>query len=240
MKELDSLLNDVDQAQLLGYAGDEKQSMLLGQLAELAKKHPAKAAAAVKKIASMQAAGGNNLSPRDQAILRIDGLPKPIREALFDKRLQLVDDVIYVAKAAGGLSSVEMFKSDDDKVHGASNIAKAQLDKDLHFIITSVRLTSGIDPSVKDANYGIIAKEIANGDFEFKINGGRYVFPKDSATSRFDTTGKQNVLVGEFILSTPKWIEPDTDIIWDLKFSNPLAALTNIRAELIGVRVIKA
>lgn len=240
MEELDSLLNDVDQAQLLGYAGDEKQAMLLGQLAVLARTHPKRAAAAVRKITAMQAAGGNNLSPRDQAILRIDGLPKEIRAALFDKRLQLVDDVIYVAKAAGGLTDLEMFRSDDLKGHGVSNIAKAQLDKDLHFIITSVRLTSGINVSVKDTTYGIIAAEIANGDFEFKINGGRYIFPKDSATSRFDTTGKQNVLEGEFVLSTPKWIEPDTDVIWDLTFSNPAVANTNIRAELIGVRVIKA
>lgn len=234
---LESVLNDVDQSQLLGYAGDEKQAMLLGALV---KASPLVRKAALKKISSMQAAGGNNLSPRDHAILRIDGLPKEIREGLADKRLQLVDDVIYITKVASVVSDVELFKSDDLKGHGTSNIAKAQLDKDLHFLITSVRLTSGVNASPKDATYGIIAKEISNGDFEFKINGGRYVFPKDSATSRFDTTGKQNVAVGEFVLSTPKWIEPDTDIIWNLKFSNPSAANTNIRAELIGVRVIKA
>lgn len=239
---LHQVTNNIDSAQLLGYSGDENQAILLGALVELQKKDPAAASAVLKKITSMQSAGGANLSPRDHAILRIDGLPKEIQKALFDKRLQLVDDVIYITKKASVVTDIEMFKSDDLKGHGFSNIAKAQLDKDLHFLITSVRLTSGVEPTgdPKITPYGIIAKEIANGDFELKINGGRYVFPKDAGTSKFDTTGKTEVQPGEVKLSTPKWIEPDTDIIWDLKFSAPTAANTSIKAELIGVRVIKA
>ena len=241
--ELENVLNNIDTAQLLGYGGEEKARMLLGDIAEIAKASPVAAVAAIKRIGQMQAAGGKNLSPRDHAIMRIDGLPPEIQKALADKRLQLVDDVIYITKRASVTNIIEMFKSDDLKAHGLSNIAKSQLDKDLHFMITSVRLTSGVESGSGDpalCNYGLIAKEIANSDFEFKINGGRYVFPKDSGTSRFDTTGVMDVQVGEFKLNNPKWIEPETDIIWDFKLGVPTVLNTCVKVELIGVRVLKA
>ena len=235
MNELEQALQGLE-LQLLGYAGAERIQTVMGALA---KTTPANQAAVLKRVANIQQAGGANLSRRDHAMMRIDALPADIQKALATKRLQLVDDTIYTVKVANAVSSVEMFKSDDDKSHGVSNVAKAQLDKDQFFLITGIRVTSGIDADKLNAAYGIIAKAIANGDFEFTINGGQAVLPKDTATSCFDTTNKTTGRNGEISLDNPKWIEPGTDIKFNLTFSQASVANTNIKVELIGVRVVK-
>lgn len=237
MNELERILNGTDLS-LLGYAGPQVQEMLLGALNVAP---PAARAAAFKRITAAQNAGGANLSPRDQAVLRVSALPVDIQQGLAAKRLQMVDHTIFVNKLfAAATSRLEMFKSDDDKGHGVANIAKAQLDKDQWFLLTGVRVTSAVSATLSDAAFGIIAKAIANGDFEMKANGGKYVFPKDSAMSRFDTTNKTNVQFGEFPVSNPKWLEPGADITFDISTSQATVANTCVKVELIGVTVYSA
>lgn len=236
MNELDNILNAYEPS-LLGYAGNQVQEQILGAMSRAT---PAQRAAAFKKISAAQNAGGVNLSPRDHAVLRVAGLPEAIQMGLASKKLQFVDHTIFATKVANAVTSIEMFKSDDDKAHGVSNIAKAQLDKDHWFLLTGVRITSGVSAVLSDTAYSVAAKAILAGDFEFKANGNKYVFPKDSGLSRFDTTNKTNVAAGEAQLSNPKWLEPGTDILFDMKFPQATAANTNIKIELIGVLVYPA
>jgi len=236
--DLDSILNNDDQMAAIGYASLDKQETLLGAVAAIP--NPAKRQAAINKVLRPKTiGGGQNMSPRDEAMKRLGGLPKEIRSGLADFRLQLADASLYVVKPAGGVSSVRMFKNDDTKNPGVANVSKAQLEKDQWFLLTHIRVTSGVSADPLDAAFGIIPKEIANGDFELKSNG-KYLMPKDSSMNIFDTTNKTDTLRGIYKLSNPKWIEPGTDIVLDIHFSEVSIADTALKAELIGVQVLPA
>lgn len=238
MNELENVLASTDLS-LLAYAGPQVQEMLLG--AVMAKATPQASLAALQKIKAAQSAGDANLTPRAQAVLRLSQLPEKIQQGLLKKQLQLSDHVVFMNKLfASATSSIEMLASNDDKGHGISNIAKAQLEKDQWFFLTGIRLTSAVSATLSDAAFGVIAKAIANGDFEFKANGGKYILPKDTACSQFDTANKTTGQTGEIKLSNPKWIEPGVDITFDIKTPQATVANTCIKLELIGVMVYPA
>ena len=218
---------------------DESKLHFNKMQALLDSKDPKARQAAHAKVLTPKAIGSGNLTPRDEAMKRLGSLPLNIRNGLAKFDLQLADHVLYAVKAANAVLSVRMFKNDDSKVVGVSNLSKGQLEKDQWFLLTHVRLTSGVQADPLAAAYGVIPLAVSNGDFELKVNG-KYLMPKDSSASIFDTTNQADVLRGVYKLANPKWIEPGTDITWDIRFSQASAANTNVKAELIGVQVIPA
>lgn len=234
--QLNAVLNNEDQLFAIGYASLETQGTLLGAIAAA---KPAVKAAAMKKLLAPKVIGGGRLSARDEAMKRLGTLPAEIRDGLAKFRLQIVDASAYAVKVANAVTSVRMFKNDDSKVVGVSNVSKGQLDKDQWFLLTHIRLTSAVAADPLNAAFGVIPLAIANGDFELKLNG-KYVMPKDTSANIFDTTNEADVLRGVFKLSNPKWIEPGTDIVLDLRFSQATAANTNVKVELMGAQIIPA
>jgi len=229
-----NIVNNADVADLMGYAALEKQEMLLGAIQAMPR---ASKAAAFKKLLTRQSAGGANLSARDEAIVRIGALPEYIQKGLADKRLQLSDASMFVTKSVGGATEVRMLKNDDNKNPGIGNISKQQLDKDNFFLVTGIRLLSAVDAAgPAGAAFGVVSKEVANGDFEFKANG-KYLLPKDNSNQIFNTTNKTDVLSGYYKLDNPKWIEPQVDIIMDIRFGVAAPVDTQLRFELIGAMV---
>lgn len=235
MNNAEEILLDDDLSGAFGYASFEKQAELMGVIERLPM--PKRAAAMRKLFAPKPPAPAGRLSARDEAIRRLGALPKEIRDGIAAKKLQIVDARFYAVKAASAVSSVRMLKNDDSKGEGVTNLSKGQLDKDLFFLCTGVMLLSGVDADPKLAVYDTVPFAIANGDFEFKANGGKYIVPKDMPAMVF-THGRTDREKGLFHLENPKWFEPQTDITFDMRFSAPTVANTNIKVVFIGAAVI--
>jgi hypothetical protein len=231
---LEEILYDEDRMGML-YANPEAASNLLGAIQQLpaAQKH-----AAMVKFLSPKNVGGDALTARDEAMKRIGALPAEIRNGLANKRLQLVDARYYVVKdVANGSTTVRMLASTDDKGPGVGNIAKQQLDKDFFFLCTGIILLSGVAADPMNCAFDTIEKGIANGDFTFRANG-KYLMPKDQSCSVFDTSNRTDIENGLFKFANPKWIEPQVDIDFDIRFSQALTNDTNIRLVLVGATVM--
>lgn len=231
--EANSLLMSVED---LGFLSPEKTEMLLGAIAAM---EPIKKRAAISKLTQTRvSAGGANLSSRDEAMMRLGMLPENIRQGLAQKRLQLADTNFYVVKAAGALTTIKMITNADTKSIGISNLANGKLDKDNYLLLTHVRLTAGISViGALDAAYGVVGKEVVNGQVEFK-NGTKYLLPNECGTKIFDTTGRTDVTVGTYRLANPKWLEPQQQLEFNLSLSQAAPANTFLRVELIGSAVV--
>lgn len=231
--EANALLTSVDD---LGFLSPEKTDMLLGAIAAMS---PIQKRAAVSKLTQTRiSAGGHNLSSRDEAMMRIGMLPKEIRDGLAAKRLQLADTVFYVVKAAGAATTLKMITNADLKAVGISNLPNGKLDKDNYFLLTHVRLMSGVSAvSAQAAAFGVPEKAIVNGQVEFKV-GTKYLLPNEFGLSVFETTNKTDVLEGMFRLASPKWIEPQQQLEFNMDMSKACEADTWVRVELHGSSVI--
>lgn len=233
---LEEVLLDEELSGFLGYAPFDKQAELMGVINAL----PAtQKRAAISHLMKPKAAAavGTSATPRDEAMKRLGALPAEIRKALAEKRLQLADSIYYVVKAAGGQTEIRMFTNDQTKVPGISNISKQQLEKDNFFLCTGLILLAGVDADPKLAAFDTIPKQVANGDFEFK-NGGHYLLPKDTSCQLFDTAQRTDIDNGLLRLHNPKWIEPQADIDFNVRFSGALAVNTNLKLLLVGASVI--
>lgn len=232
-EEANALLTSVDD---LGFLSPEKTDMLLGAIGAMP---PIQKRAAVSKLTQTRmSAGGHNLSSRDEAMMRLGMLPIPIRDGLAAKRLQLADTVFYIVKAAGTSTTVKMITNADLKSVGVSNLPNGKLDKDNYFLLTHVRLVSGVSENGGvDAAFGVPEKSIVNGQVEFKV-GTKYLLPNEFGLSVFDTTSKNDSLAGMFRLSSPKWIEPQQQLEFNMDLAKIAAPHTFIRLELHGSSVI--
>ena len=180
---------------------------------------------------------GNQATSSDEVMRRLDDLPTDIVAALADRRKALVDSRYYWNKAANAVASVAMISNADSKGHGTGNVAFAKLDKDNWFLMTGIILLSGVSADVKAAAYGKIALAIANGDFEFRINGGKHVLPKDISCNIFDSA-RTDIPLGYYKLESPKWVRPESEMFFDIQMSQATAANTAIHLELLGISVV--
>jgi hypothetical protein len=137
---------------------------------------------------------------------RIHLLPTEIQKGLASQSLQAVDTVIYVVKSVAGSKVVKMFKDDDNKVVGISNISSGKLEKGNFFLLYGVQLMAGIaeaNETAADVNFNIIPDYVRNGEFEFKANGT--VLVPNTSNEAFFTEGR-DVFKGLYILDNPKVI----------------------------------
>lgn len=231
-EEVNSVLANIDD---LGFLSPEKTELLLGAIIKM---HPTQKRNAVSKLTqNRMSAGGANLSPRDEAMMRIGMLPEDIRKGLADKRLQLVDAVYYIRKAAGASTFIKMITNGDTKVVGTSNLSAGKFDKDGHFLLTHIRLQTGVSATaITDAPFSTPEKGVLNGQVEFKC-GSKYILPNEVSARIFDTTGLTEVTPGTFRLSNPKWLEPQQAIEFNLSLAQAAAANTWISVEMVGVAV---
>lgn len=220
---------------ILGYADLQKQDALLGEIKKMA---PEQARATMHAIAAPKAniPSGINASMRDEALRRIDGLPKEIVAGLVGKNLALGDSIWYVTKSVSGASDIEMFSGSDNIVAGESNVDAAKLEKDYYFLPIVCQLLSGVDADRKAASYDIVPAVVANGTFEFRAQD-KPVMPKDTSSAIFANNNITNQPKGSHRLSNPKWFEPQSRMSLQIKFSGAAAANTNLKFVMYGAGV---
>lgn len=221
----------------LGYATPAETEALLGAIRAMSL--PQKQAV-IKKMTGQKLAsvGGSNRSSRDEVLMRLDGLPADVRKAIREKRAQISDSAWYSVKKAGGATSVRMFDTADTKEIGLRNVDKGKLEKDYWFLLTGIVLLAGVEVDPLNAAFDFIPLAIANGDFEFRANNNKPMFPKDTSCNVFLNTNQTAREKGLWKLDSPKWIEPQQDILFDIRFSKAVPANTNVKIVLIGQTVI--
>lgn len=223
----------------LGLLTVEQTNELLGAINVLS---PLKKAAAMKKMLNrrpMPVAGGEHNS-RSKMMRMLHLFPLEIRNGLLHRRLQLVDSEYYFVKNVSGLTSIKMIQDTDNKAAGLGNVSKQKLEKDNHFCLTGVILLTGVAAAKEDVVFDVITHEIRNGDFEFKINGGKYITPASRIPCEvFDTSNRTDIRKGLWHLDNPKPIEAEQAIEFNIDFAMaPAAANTWAKAILVGASVV--
>jgi hypothetical protein len=216
----------------LGFLSVEAGSELLGAISELPEEQRQ---IALKKLSSMKTVSFEERSSRSEFFKKMALLPKEIQMGLMQRRLQLVDSAFYFVKSVSGLKNIKMITDTDNKAAGLGNVSKQKLEKDNHFLIDSIVLLAGTALTKEDVDFDIIPKQIRNGDFEFKINGGKAINPAArNSCEVFDTTGNTTVRRGIWLLENPKLVEAELSLEFNIDFAGPAADNTWLKAILIG------
>ena len=171
---------------------------------------------------------------------RISLLPKEIQQGLASQSLQAVDTAYYVVKTISGSKVVKMFKDDDNKVVGTSNISSGKLEKGNYFLLYGIQLLGGVGDGADTAgtvNYDVIPDYVRNGEFEFKANGT--VLIPNTSCEVFQTEGK-DIFKGLFVLDNPKIIRDQQSIEFNVEWSANAPTNSYLKAILRGTAVIKA
>jgi hypothetical protein len=167
-------------------------------------------------------------------------LPADIQQGLAKQTLQAVDTAYYVVRSIAGSKVVKMFKDDDTKVVGVSNISSGKLEKGNHFLLHAIQLQGGTaeqNETVGSVNFGVIPDYVRNGEFEFKGNG-TVLLPLTSCEV-FNTQGK-DTFQGLLILDNPKMISDQRPIEFNIEWADNAPANTYLKVILRGTAVIKA
>ncbi len=171
---------------------------------------------------------------------RISLLPKEIQQGLASQSLQAVYTAYYVVKTISGSKVVKMFKDDDNKVVGTSNISSGKLEKGNYFLLYGIQLLGGVGDGADTAgtvNYDVIPDYVRNGEFEFKANGT--VLIPNTSCEVFQTEGK-DIFKGLFVLDNPKIIRDQQSIEFNVEWSANAPSNSYLKAILRGTAVIKA
>lgn len=171
---------------------------------------------------------------------RLALLPPEIQKGLATQALQAVDTAYYVVKAVGGSKVIKMFKDDDNKVVGTSNISSGKLEKGNYFLLYGIQLLGGTaeaGESSGSVNFSVIPDYVRNGEFEFKANG-TVLLPYTSCEV-FNTQGK-DTFQGLLVLDNPKIVRDQQGIEFNVEWAVNAPENTYLKAILRGTAVIKA
>lgn len=221
---------------LLGAVSDEELMMALEGATPQAKKTFARTIRQFAKQKSMAPSRGS----RGELEKRLHLLPKEIQSGLGRKSLQAVDAAFYVVKDVSGSKVQKLFKDDDNKVVGMSNISSAKLEKGNFFMLNGITLlagTAGQGETATDVNFNIIPDYLRNGEFEFIANGTTLI--QSASNELFNTTGLQ-VPIGNYRLDNPKLIKDQQTIELNMEWGSNAPANTYLKAILRGTIIIKA
>ena len=219
----------------LGILSLEHANELLGAIVRLPQPQQA---AAIKKLSVRKMPMSMEHNSRSKMMRVLHLYPKDIQDGLLNRRLQLVDSYYYVIKAVGGVKNIKMLQDTDNKSAGLGNISKQKLEKDNHFCLSGVVLLSGIAVNKEDVVFDVVPHEILNGDFEFKINGGKYITPAARLSCEvFDSSNRTDIRKGLWDLHNPKAVEAEQAIEFNIDFAAAPAANTWAKAILLGSSV---
>jgi hypothetical protein len=223
----------------LGLLTVENANALLGALNAM----PAdKRAMMLKKVAAKKPAASTENNSRTKMLRLLPYFPADIQRGLLERRLQLVDSEYYFVKSIAGVKNVKMILDTDNKAAGLGNVSKQKLEKDNHFCLTGVVLLSGVAPvggGKEDVTFDVIPHEIRNGDFEFKINGGKNITPPSRVScEKFDTGNRTDIRKGLWVLDNPKPVEAEQAMEFNIDFAAAPIANTWAKAILVGASVM--
>jgi len=171
---------------------------------------------------------------------RIHMLPSEIQKGLANQSLQAVDTALYVVKSITGSKVIKMFKDDDNKVVGISNISSGKLEKGNFFLLYGMQLLAGVAEGTEtapDVAFNVIPDYVRNGEFEFKANGT--VLVPNTSNEVFFTEGK-DIFKGLYILDNPKVIKDQQSIEFNLEWGSNAPDKSYLKAILRGTSVIKS
>ena len=171
---------------------------------------------------------------------RIHMLPSDIQKGLATQSLQAVDTALYVVKSIAGSKVIKMFKDDDNKVVGLSNISSGKLEKGNFFLLYGMQLLAGVAEGTKTAPevpFNVIPEYVRNGEFEFKANGT--VLVPNTSNEVFFTEGK-DIFKGLYVLDNPKVIKDQQSIEFNLEWGSNAPEKSYLMVILRGTSVIKS
>jgi hypothetical protein len=192
------------------------------------------------QMQSRQQATHNSSRSRAEFEKRIHLLPADIQKGLANQSLQAVDTAYYVVKSIAGSKVMKIFKDDDTKVVGTSNISAGKLEKGNFFLLYGIHLLSGVaggGETQLDVNFNVIPDYVRNGEFEFKANGT--VMIPITSLEVFNTDGK-DTFKGLYVLDNPKIIRDQQAIELNLEWGTNAPAGSYLKAILRGTAVIKS
>ena len=220
----------------LGLLTVENANALLGALSAMPE---AKRGVMLKKMASKKSTINLDNGSRTKMLRLLPYFPADIQKGLLERRLQLVDSEYYFVKSVAGVKNIKMIQDTDNKAAGLGNVSKQKLEKDNHFCLTGVILISGVAVNKEDVTFDVIPHEIRNGDFEFKINGGKSITPASRVScEKFDTGNRNDIRKGLWILDNPKPVEAEQAIEFNIDFAAAPVANTWAKAILVGSSVV--
>ena len=178
---------------------------------------------------------------------RLSSINATVAQAVLAGQMQSVDYALYVTRAMGTESTVDLFKSGDAEEVGLTNISKRQLEANTYMLVTHIQLLSAVEAGANDdtaedkmkkAQYGQITNLIANGEFELKSNA-TVLIPRVS-NEVFRQPAGHGKLAGDWQLECPKMLVPLTNI--DAKIYTPTACPANTLIKLVlhGVKTHRA
>jgi hypothetical protein len=196
----------------------------------------------VKLFRRMKGAASTSAGSRKEFEKRIGLLPVDVQKGLGNQSLQITDTFLYVVKALEGSKNIKMFRDDDNKVTGFSNISSAKLEKGNFFLLHGLRIMYGVsDAGVNDpfgVNFDLVPDFIRNGEFEFKANGAT-IIPVTSCEA-FNTKGSNRVVQNTFVLDNPKMLRDQQVFELNLEWGKAAPERSWLKAVLIGSSLVKA
>jgi hypothetical protein len=177
---------------------------------------------------------------RAQLQSRMKQLPDNVQAGLADGSLQAVDAAFYAVKMIEGRRSQKMFRDDDNKVVGVSNLSSGKLEKGAYFLLDGITLLSGIaaaGETINDVNFSVLPDYIRNGQFELAANNTTII---DGASLEiFNTTGQQ-LPQGHYVFDNPKLIDELKAIALNIEWGTDAPQGTYVKAILRGSVIAKA
>ena len=194
---------------------------------------------------------------------RLSNLDPKIQQGLLSGGKQLVEAALYFLKPSGSNTTLRMISDDDKRIAGICNLSGGKLENDEPFLLSGILLLTGVASGTNQADgkacdFGLIARNLRNGEFEFKANG-KTLIPFTSnelfvthrtVNSLVDVDGTGTganaataVAIGEankvgmYKLHNPKLIRSLTPMEFNLEWGLPLDNNTWIKLVLLGTRV---
>lgn len=224
--------------------------------------NPNLAKAVVTQIAATNKSASKG--SRAQMENRIVNLEPKLAQGLIAGSKQLVDTAFYWLKSAGAKTTLEMIVDDDNKVPGICNVSGQKLNQDEPFLLSGIILLTGLAGGTAQADglacdFGLIHKNLRNGEFEFKANG-KTLIPRMSTevfvthrtiNSLVDVDGSatganaatavvmgENAKVGLWVPDNPKLIRSQVPLEFNLQWGVALPENTWVKLLLLGSRVV--
>ena len=244
------------------YIDDDSLAGIYSELGALRRQDPKKFRYYSERLMNSQRRRGGYLiykTPQDTRTLtgkalfekRLPLVPKNIREKLNAGILTVADKAIYSVKKATS-DHIEMFESADAARKGIINLNRAMLPADSVMLLMSITLlsakTDNTNPVAPEKlSYGRIDPVIANG--EFTMRAGQQVLFDSVSNEIFNHSGTATFAgnslsyasnTGEYILETPKLIDPQQEIAFDIDLGATPDEITYIKVILRGIVTVKA
>lgn len=186
----------------------------------------------------------NNLTAKAEFEKRLNMLPNNIVQDLKTNNSQIVDGRLYGVRLIGDTTGVEVFANADVKTVGKTNINARKLEKDTPFLCTHIRLTSGVGAAgtstvadIVAVAFGKTTANMLNGEFSLEV--GKKVLLPETPMEVFATNSYTDSQAGLYKLENPKWINPQEEIVFDIKLGAAEATKTYVKVELIGATVVR-